>query len=66
MTDLTADCEALEIEGLENCVAHKGILQAARYVQATLDQLNILQQAFDRAQVRLGLYRNTLKKINKT
>ena len=51
ITDLTADCEPLEIEGLENCVAHKGILQAAKYVKATIEKLHLLEQAFERAEV---------------
>lgn len=52
ITDLTAEYDSLEIDGLENCMAHKGMLLAAKYVQSTLDRLCILDQAFDRAQVR--------------
>ena len=51
ITDLTAKYDTLEIEGLVNCEAHSGMIQTAKYVQSTLDRLNILQQAFDRAQV---------------
>lgn len=50
ITDLTADCEPLEIDGLENCVAHKGILQAAKYVKDTIEKLHLLEQAFERAE----------------
>ncbi|KAL4240298.1 hypothetical protein ACF0H5_001091 [Mactra antiquata] len=50
ITDLTAEYDPIEIDGLENCVAHRGMLQAARFVQSTLDRLKILEQAFDRAQ----------------
>lgn len=50
ITDLTAECDTLDIDGLDNCVAHRGMLNAARYVKATLDRLHILDQAFDRAQ----------------
>lgn len=58
ITDLTAECDSIEIDGLENCVAHRGILQAARYVQSTLDKLKILEQAFDRAQVLYSVITN--------
>ena len=51
ITDLTADCEPLEIDGLDNCVAHKGILQAAKYVKTTIEKLQLLEQAFERAEV---------------
>lgn len=50
ITDLTADSEPLEIDGLENCIAHKGILQAAKYVKATIEKLHLLEQAFERAE----------------
>ncbi|XP_063446477.1 diacylglycerol lipase-beta-like isoform X1 [Mytilus trossulus] len=50
ITDLSADSECLECEGLIGCVAHKGILQAAQYVKRTLEEKHILEDAFDRAQ----------------
>ncbi|XP_053393222.1 diacylglycerol lipase-beta-like isoform X2 [Mercenaria mercenaria] len=50
ITDLTAECDSLGIDGLENCMAHRGMLLAAKYVQSTLDRLRILEQAFDNAQ----------------
>ena len=51
ITDLTAECDTLDIDGLDNCVAHRGMLQAAKYVKSVLDKQRILEQAFDRAQV---------------
>ncbi|CAC5378638.1 DAGL [Mytilus coruscus] len=50
ITDMSADSECLECEGLIGCVAHKGILQAAQYVKKTLEEKHILEDAFDRAQ----------------
>ncbi|XP_052783636.1 diacylglycerol lipase-beta-like isoform X1 [Mya arenaria] len=50
ITDLTAECDSLDIEDLEDCKAHRGILQAAKYVQETLDKHRILENAFDIAQ----------------
>ena len=51
ITDLTADCETLDIDGVHSFQAHKGMVQAAKYVKATLENQHILEQAFDRAQV---------------
>lgn len=59
MTDLTAECDTLEIDGLENCTAHKGILQAAKFVLSTIDREHILEQAFERAEVSVKLAQMT-------
>lgn len=44
LTDLTADCENLEVEGVSprDCFAHKGMVQAARYVYGRLVNDGIL------------------------
>lgn len=48
---MTADSEALEVEGVEDAVAHKGILQAARFIMNTLSNMQLLHTAFRRATV---------------
>ncbi|XP_060599676.1 diacylglycerol lipase-beta-like isoform X2 [Ruditapes philippinarum] len=50
ITDLTAECDSLGIDGLDNCMAHRGMLLAAKYVQSTLERLRILDQAFQNAE----------------
>lgn len=47
LTDLSAECENLPIEGLPGaCYAHKGIYQAASYIHRKLVNDGILNQAF--------------------
>lgn len=47
LTDLSADCENLLIEGVSGpCYAHKGIVQAANYIYRKLINDGILNQAF--------------------
>ncbi|KAJ8363825.1 hypothetical protein SKAU_G00126560 [Synaphobranchus kaupii] len=47
LTDLSADCENLPIEGVTgDCYAHKGITQAANYIYKKLINDGILNQAF--------------------
>uniref|UniRef100_A0A8C5N8X3 Diacylglycerol lipase-beta n=1 Tax=Gouania willdenowi TaxID=441366 RepID=A0A8C5N8X3_GOUWI len=47
LTDLSAECENLPIEGVSGaCYAHKGISQAANYVYKKLINDGILNQAF--------------------
>ncbi|KAJ8283944.1 hypothetical protein COCON_G00027940 [Conger conger] len=47
LTDLSADCENLPIEGVTGtCYAHKGITQAATYIHKKLINDGILNQAF--------------------
>ncbi|KAJ8363823.1 hypothetical protein SKAU_G00126540 [Synaphobranchus kaupii] len=47
LTDLSADCENLPIEGVTGaCYAHKGITQAANYIYKKLINDGILNQAF--------------------
>ncbi|XP_051794981.1 diacylglycerol lipase-beta isoform X2 [Acanthochromis polyacanthus] len=47
LTDLSAECENLPIEGVSGaCYAHKGICQAASYIYKKLINDGILNQAF--------------------
>ncbi|XP_039630351.1 diacylglycerol lipase-beta [Polypterus senegalus] len=47
LTDLSADCETLHVEGVAGpCYAHKGITQAANYIYRKLVNDGILNQAF--------------------
>ncbi|MBN3277760.1 DGLB lipase, partial [Polyodon spathula] len=47
LTDLSADCENLLLEGVSGpCYAHKGIKQAANYIYKKLINDGILNQAF--------------------
>ncbi|KAM4820727.1 diacylglycerol lipase-beta [Thomomys bottae] len=47
LTDLSAESESLDLElDLQDCVAHKGISQAARYIYRRLVHDGILSQAF--------------------
>ncbi|KAL5018349.1 hypothetical protein ScPMuIL_004071 [Solemya velum] len=50
LTDLTCECENVDGVGQEEYVAHRGILQAARYVQSMLEKHSILKRAFEQAQ----------------
>ena len=52
LTDLTADYECVDVDDLEDCHAHKGMNQAAKYIQTKIQQDQLLEQAFIRAQVR--------------
>lgn len=49
LTDLTGQQEELNIEGVETCHAHKGILRCARYVKSVLEERELLQSAYSRA-----------------
>ncbi|KAM4814300.1 diacylglycerol lipase-beta [Urocitellus parryii] len=47
LTDLSAESESLHLEAeVQDCVAHKGIAQAARYIYRRLINDGILSQAF--------------------
>ncbi|XP_062946835.1 diacylglycerol lipase-beta isoform X1 [Cynocephalus volans] len=47
LTDLSAESETLDLEcEVEDCLAHKGISQAARYIYRRLNDDGILSQAF--------------------
>ncbi|XP_007646918.1 diacylglycerol lipase-beta isoform X3 [Cricetulus griseus] len=62
LTDLSAESENLELDiELQDCVAHKGIAQAARYVYHRLVNDGILSQAFSVApEYRLVLVGHSL------
>ncbi|KAM4632018.1 diacylglycerol lipase-beta [Discoglossus pictus] len=50
LTDLSADCENLHMDGMEgDCYSHKGITQAANYIYERLINDGILNQAFTTA-----------------
>ena len=51
LTDLTAHSECIELEEVGDGRAHKGILQAARYIKNTLNNMQLLETAFQRGQV---------------
>ena len=51
LTDLTAHSECIELEEVGDGRAHKGILQAARYIKNTLNNMQLLEMAFQRGQV---------------
>ncbi|MEQ2173605.1 hypothetical protein GOODEAATRI_033720, partial [Goodea atripinnis] len=47
LTDLSAECENLPVEGVSGaCYAHKGMCQAAGYIYKKLVNDGILSQAF--------------------
>ncbi|XP_059105003.1 diacylglycerol lipase-beta isoform X2 [Peromyscus eremicus] len=62
LTDLSAESENLELDiELQDCVAHKGIAQAARYIYRRLVNDGILSQAFNVApEYRLVLVGHSL------
>ncbi|GAB1290439.1 Diacylglycerol lipase-beta [Apodemus speciosus] len=62
LTDLSAESETLELDiELQDCVAHKGIAQAARYLHRRLVNDGILSQAFSVApEYRLVLVGHSL------
>ncbi|XP_052610335.1 diacylglycerol lipase-beta isoform X3 [Peromyscus californicus insignis] len=62
LTDLSAESENLELDiELQDCVAHKGIAQAARYIYRRLINDGILSQAFNVApEYRLVLVGHSL------
>ncbi|XP_008822224.1 sn1-specific diacylglycerol lipase beta isoform X1 [Nannospalax galili] len=62
LTDLSAESESLELDiELQDCVAHKGIAQAARYIYRRLTNDGILSQAFSVApEYRLVLVGHSL------
>ena len=43
-------------------MAHKGILQAAKYVNDTIEKLHLLEQAFERAEVSKYSLKNVASK----
>ena len=55
MTDLCADSEGMDVNGVDGAVAHKGILQAARFIMNTLGNMQLLHTAFRRATVSVLL-----------
>lgn len=62
LTDLSAESENIELDAeLQDCVAHKGIAQAARYIYRRLVNDGILSQAFSVApEYRLVLVGHSL------
>ncbi|ELU06110.1 hypothetical protein CAPTEDRAFT_162985 [Capitella teleta] len=46
LTDMTADSDHMDVEGVDDAQAHKGILQAARFILNTLNNLQLLHTAF--------------------
>ncbi|CAH1794988.1 unnamed protein product [Owenia fusiformis] len=50
MTDLTAECDTIEIDGVSGALGHKGMIQAACYVKRKLERDRILDIAFHRGQ----------------
>ncbi|XP_035694884.1 diacylglycerol lipase-beta-like [Branchiostoma floridae] len=46
LTDLSAESETIDVEGVEGTFAHKGILQAAIFIHKKLEEENILANAF--------------------
>ncbi|KAI8506667.1 hypothetical protein Bbelb_160940 [Branchiostoma belcheri] len=46
LTDLSAESETIDIEGVDGTFAHKGILQAASFIHKKLEEENILANAF--------------------
>ena len=51
VTDLSADSEPLEMPGIQEGRAHKGILHAAKYIQQIIIELQLLNKAFEKAPV---------------
>ena len=51
LTDLTADCECLELPGKENTFAHKGMVLASKNIYTKLIDNQLLEQAFHKGQV---------------
>ncbi|XP_070579406.1 diacylglycerol lipase-beta-like isoform X2 [Ptychodera flava] len=49
LTDMTAECSAMEIDGTDEIMAHKGILQAAKFIKNKLENEHILERAFREA-----------------
>ncbi|KAK2160528.1 hypothetical protein LSH36_131g02023 [Paralvinella palmiformis] len=49
VTDLSADSEPLEAPGVEDGRAHSGILRAAKHIQQTITELQLLNKAFEKA-----------------
>ena len=52
MTDLCAESECCDFGELGSQFVHRGILQAAKYLQRTIDNLNLLERAFQKGVVR--------------
>ena len=50
---MNAQSEEMTVDGIEGCLAHKGILQSAQYVKKTLEENHILEKAFDRVEVSM-------------
>lgn len=59
LTDLTAECEDMDVEGVEpSCKAHKGMTRAARYVLNQLNEKGILETAYSTHPVSLRNWRS--------
>ncbi len=56
ITDLSADGDPLDVESAPRGFAHRGMLQAARFVENQLSQEKILERAFSIAPVSLHLF----------
>ncbi|XP_031568026.1 sn1-specific diacylglycerol lipase beta-like isoform X2 [Actinia tenebrosa] len=57
LTDLTGHGERIDMEGVEDGMAHKGMFLSAQYIKKVLLDNGILQGAFDEAEDRGGNYR---------
>ena len=51
LTDMTAGTDSCYIEGLGEQFVHKGILQAAKYIENKLNNMDLLNTAFSRCPV---------------
>ncbi|XP_077979551.1 diacylglycerol lipase-beta-like [Glandiceps talaboti] len=49
LTDMTAECSPVEVDSGEEIKAHKGILQAAKYIRNILENEHVLERAFREA-----------------
>lgn len=50
LTDMLADLEMMSVEGVTDAKAHKGILQAAKYIINTNSDRHLLEEAFERTE----------------
>jgi len=48
---MVADVEDMSVDGVPDAKAHRGILQAAKYIETMLIQHHLLDEAFSKAPV---------------
>ena len=53
LTDLTIESEEIQVGDVQEAKAHRGILQAAKYIQMMIDRNGLLVRAFAKTPVRL-------------